>query len=128
MSHELAGGRTFRIARASLVLLVLSIAGVLLINLQSDDVKIRARYQMLACEKCYHMTVEYCSASGRLGETIIPSSNSVNIEQLVDELSTSKEAVCLKGRFYIFNFNWFRLDPNGQRFHVDSIEPKEACQ
>ncbi|PKM44320.1 MAG: hypothetical protein CVV05_11260 [Gammaproteobacteria bacterium HGW-Gammaproteobacteria-1] len=96
-------------------------------QLKSDELVLSASYQKLACENCYHMTVEKSIDPGLLGETIIPVSKTVDIEKMIDGISLTNEHVCLRGRLHSFNFNLFRIDPDGKKFEVLSQEKAEAC-
>lgn len=96
-------------------------------QLKSDELIISAIHQKLACENCYHMTVEKSLDPSLLGETIIPVSKVVDIEKMIDDIAVNNEPVCLRGRLYKFNFNLFRIDPDGKKFEVLSKEKAEAC-
>lgn len=96
-------------------------------QLRSDEFILSASYQKLACENCCHMTVEKSLDPSLLGETIIPVSKVVDIEKMIDGIALTNEHVCLRGRLYRFNFNLFRINPNGNKFEVLSQEKAEAC-
>lgn len=96
-------------------------------NLKLDETTISARYEMLACENCFHMTVEKSTDGTLNGETIIPLSSTLDIEQLIDSVALTKEALCLRGKPYRFNINLFGIDPGGKRFEVIAKENPEAC-
>lgn len=98
---------------------VLALCGVFAgFKSQLKETIVSARYQMLACEGCNHMTIEK-SKSGELdGETIIPISNTLDIEQLIDSIAITKDPLCLRGKPYRFNWNLFGINPDGKRFEV----------
>jgi hypothetical protein len=113
---------------AALVVVIFVFAALFVISqLKSDELILSASYQKLACEDCYHMTVEKSLDPSLLGETIIPVSKVVDIEKMVDGIALTNEHVCLRGRLYGFNFNLFRIDPDGKKFEVLSQEKAEAC-
>jgi hypothetical protein len=87
-------------------------------KLQFEETIVSARYEMLACEGCYHMTVEKSKGGDLDGETIIPISNKMDIEQLINSIALTKEPLCLRGKPYRFNWNLFGIDPDGKRFEV----------
>ena len=72
-------------------------------KLQLEETTISARYEMLACEDCYHMSVEKDKNQKLAGKTIIPVSSTVDIEQLIDSVALTKEPLCLRGKPYRFN-------------------------
>jgi hypothetical protein len=98
-----------------------------MLQLKSDELIISASYQKLACEDCYHMTVERSLDPSLLGETIIPVSKVVDIEKMVDGITLTNEHVCLRGRLYRFNLNLFRINPDGKKLEVLSQEMEKAC-
>ncbi len=96
-------------------------------KLQFEETIINAQYQMLACEDCYHLTVEK-SKNGHLdGETIIPISSTLNIEELINGIALTKAPLCLQGKLYRFNWNFFKIDPAGKRFEITKELPQTAC-
>lgn len=108
--------------------LVLIVAGLIAgYQMKTEEAVLSARYQMLACENCFHMTVENSTDSTLIGETIIPVSDVVDIEEMINSVAISKEPLCLKGRFYRFNFNLLGFSPDGKRFEVVSIESRDVC-
>lgn len=96
-------------------------------NLKSEETVVSARYQMLACEKCYHMTVERSQNASLAGETIVPVSKTVNIEKMIDGVALTREPLCLRGRPYMFNLNLTGIEPDGMRFEVLAQESGETC-
>ena len=93
-------------------------------KLQLEETTVSARYEMLACEGCYHMTIEKSKGGYLDGETIIPVSNTVNIEQLIDSIAITKDTLCLRGKPYRFNWNLFGINPDGMRFEViEKVSP-----
>ncbi|QUX90526.1 hypothetical protein CYL31_03515 [Marinomonas sp. A3A] len=103
----------------ALGVVALIVGGVFAVfNLQLEETTVSARYDMLACEDCYYMTIEK-SKDGHLdGETIIPTSNTINIEQLIDSIAITRDTLCLRGKPYRFNWNIFGINPDGKRFEV----------
>ena len=73
------------------------------------------------------MTVEKSKDSNLVGETTIPTSGAVDIEKMIDGIALTKEHVCLKGRFYKFNFNLLNISPDGKRFEVTALENEVVC-
>lgn len=65
------------------VLILLVGAWFVTSNMQLEETTISARYEMLACEDCFHMKVEKGKDQSLVGKTIIPDSTSVDIEQLI---------------------------------------------
>ncbi len=111
-----------------LILVAVVIGGLIVTSkLQLEETIISARYEMLACEGCNHMTVERSKGGGLNGETIIPVSNTVDIEQLIDGIVLTREPLCLRGKLYRFNPNLFDINPGGKRFEVIANEPPEIC-
>lgn len=102
-----------------LVVLVLTSGGSFVASkLQLEEIIVSARYEMLACEDCYHMTVEKSSNTYLNDKTIIPLSSTLDIEQLVDSVALTKDPLCLRGKPYRFNWNLFGINPDGKRFEV----------
>ncbi|WP_445369666.1 hypothetical protein ACH5Y9_11185 [Methylomonas sp. BW4-1] len=100
-------------------LTAMAISGLLVASkLQLEESIVSARYEMLACEGCYHLTVEKSKGGELDGETIIPVSSKVNIVQLIDSIAITKEPLCFRGKLYRFNWNLFGIDPDGKRFEV----------
>jgi hypothetical protein len=105
------------------------IVGGLLVasKLQLEETIVSARYEMLACEGCYHMTVEKSKDGHLNGETIIPISNTIDIEQLIDSVAVTKDPLCLRGKPYRFNWNLFGINPDGKRFEVTEKLSSIVC-
>lgn len=102
-----------------LAVLALTIGGSFVAStLQFEETIVSARYEMLACEGCYHMTVEKSKNGYLNGETIIPLSSTLDIEQLIDSVALTKDPLCLRGKPYRFNWNLFGINPDGKRFEV----------
>jgi hypothetical protein len=96
-------------------------------KLKLEETIVSARYEMLACEDYYHLTIEKSKDRHLSGITIIPMSNTVNIEQLIDSIATTKDPLCLRGKPYRFNWNLLGINPNGNRFEViEKLDPV-AC-
>lgn len=110
-----------------IILGLVALAGIGLLSafkLQFEEIIVSARYEMLACEGCYHMTVEKSKGGSLDGETIIPMSKTIDIEQLVDSIAVKKEPLCLRGRPYRFSLNLFGINPDGKRFEViEKVSP-----
>jgi len=106
-------------------LVALAVVGLVsAFKFQLEETIVSARYEMLACEGCYHMTVEKSKGGYLDGETIIPISNTIDIEQLIDSIAITKEPLCLRGRPYRFNWNLFGINPGGKRFEVtEKVSP-----
>lgn len=96
-------------------------------KLQLEETIIVARYEMLACEGCYHMTVEKSKGGYLDGETIIPISNTIDIEQFVESIAITKDPLCLRGKPYRFNWNLFGINPDGKRFEVTENVSPTVC-
>jgi len=96
-------------------------------KLQLEATTLSARYEMLACEDCNHMAVDKSKDQSLVGKTIIPVSNTVDIEQLIDSVVLTKEPLCLSGKPYRFNWNLFGINPDGIRFEVTTKESPEVC-
>lgn len=96
-------------------------------NLKSEETVVSARYRMLACEKCYHMTVEKSRDANLLGETIVPVSKTIDIEKIIDGVALTGDPLCLRGRPYMFNPNPMGIEPGGMRFEVLAQESSETC-
>ena len=96
-------------------------------NMQLEETVISARYEMLACEDCNHMTVEKAKDQSLVGKTIIPESSAVNIDQLIDSVALTKEPLCLRGKPYRFNWNVSGINPDGMRFEVTTKASPEDC-
>ena len=87
-------------------------------KVQLEETIVSARYEMLACEDCYHMTVEKSKDVRLDGETIIPISSKIDIEQLINSIAITKGLLCLCGKPFRFNWNLFGINPDGMRFEV----------
>lgn len=96
-------------------------------KLQLEETTVSAQYEMLACEGCYHMTVEKSKGGYLDGKTIIPISNTVDIEQLIDEIAITKDLLCLRGKPYRFNWNLSGINPDGKRFEVTEKVSPTVC-
>lgn len=113
---------------AMLGAVIITIVGLFIVsNIKTEETVLSARYQMLACEKCYHMTVENSKNKTLIGETIIPVSSTIDIERMIDSVALSKEPLCLKGKLYRFNPNFLNFSPGGKRFEVISQEDLSVC-
>lgn len=100
-------------------LVVLAVGGLFAASkLQLEETIVSAQYEMLACEGCYHMTIEKSEGGDLDGETIIPISNTVDIEELINSIAITKAPLCLRGKPYRFNWNLFGINPDGKRFEV----------
>lgn len=96
-------------------------------KIQLEETIVSARYEMLACEGCYHMTVEESKDGSLDGETIIPISSKIDIEQLINSIAITKEPLCLRGKPFRFNWNLFGINPDGKRFEVTEELSPIAC-
>ena len=108
-------------------ILLVFLGGVVVTGLKSEETVLSARYEMLACEQCFHMTIEKSQNEMFAGETIIPISDTVDIEKMIGDVALSKETVCLKGRFYKYNLNVFNFSPDGKKFEVLSLLNGNEC-
>ncbi|WP_444932015.1 hypothetical protein ACJJIF_09710 [Microbulbifer sp. SSSA002] len=97
-------------------------------QLKSKEAVVSARYEKLACESCYHMTVVKSSSPDLLGKTIIPIASDIDIEKMINDIVLKDQKSCLRGRPYVFNYNIFKINPGGIRFKVISQELEEACE
>ncbi len=106
-------------------LFALAVGGLITASkLQLEETIVSARYEMLACEGCYHMTIEKSKGGYLDGETIIPISNTIDVEQLIDSIAITKDPLCLRGKPYKFNRNLFEINPDGKRFEVtEKVSP-----
>ena len=110
------------------IIISVGIAIFATINLKGEEQRIQARYLMLACEGCFHMEVERSTDAALLNTTIIPKSNKIDVEQLINNaLEANRKIFCLKGRKKLFNLNLFNIDPNGIIFFIDETLPIEQC-
>ena len=96
-------------------------------NIKGESILVSTRYEMLACEDCYHLHVNSSQDKVLVGTTIIPQSGLVDIEEMIGKAAISKEALCLRGKPYRFNFNLLGIKPDGTRFEVVSIESPTTC-
>lgn len=111
-----------------LSLVTLAVGGMFLASkFQSDETIVSAQYEMLACEDCNHMIVGKSKGGYLDGETIIPISNTIDIEQLIDSIAITKEPLCLRGKPYRFNWNLFGINPDGKRFEVTERISLKFC-
>lgn len=53
-------------------------------TMQLEETTLTARYEMLACEDCNHMTVEKSKDQRLVGKTIIPVSSAIDVEQIIE--------------------------------------------
>lgn len=110
------------------IFFALAVSGLFTVSkLKGDETIVSARYEMLACEGCYHLTVEKSKGGYLDGETIIPISNTIDIEQLIDNIAITRESLCLRGKLYRFNWNLFGINPDGKRFEVIEKVSSIAC-
>ncbi|MET0356154.1 MAG: hypothetical protein ABW044_05210 [Cellvibrio sp.] len=107
------------------VLVILSVA--VLLQVKSETKVVTAEYLMLACEDCNHMQITHSDDPDDIGKTIIPVSDVVDIEQLIDTIALSKESVCLVGQFYKVNLNFVPINPSGYKFEVLEVKNKGKC-
>lgn len=96
-------------------------------TLQREETTVIARYEMLACEDCNHMTVEKSKDQSLVGKTLIPVSSAIDVEQMIESIALSKEPLCLRGKPYRFNWNLLGINPNGVRFEVTVKEDLQVC-
>ena len=109
------------------ILLLLVVGTITATQLQTVETTISASYEMLACEKCNHMTVEKSEDAQFIGETIIPVSDTVDIDKMIDSIALTREHVCLTGRFYRVNFNLLGISPEGRKFEVTALVDEAEC-
>jgi|GEM_PF-1531458 len=111
------------------VLFPVTVAALAVIfRLEDSEQIVRARFLMLACENCYHMEVEKSSDGRRVGVTIIPTSNDLDVEVLVSERLLRHESVfCLRGRAKLVNFDLLGIDPPGVAFRIEEVLPMVNC-
>lgn len=107
------------------ILAISSFIGIL--QVKSEETALTAHFLMLACEGCNHMMVDASDSADDVGKTIIPVSDVVDIDKLIDEIALTKESVCLVGKFYKFNPNLFPVNPAGYKFEVLEIRNKGKC-
>lgn len=106
----------------------LTISGLFVASkLQLEETIVSARYEILACEGCNHMTIEKSKDGHLNGETIILISNTIDIEQLIDSVAVTKDPLCLRGKSYRFNWNFFGINPDGKRFEVTEELSSIVC-
>lgn len=96
-------------------------------TLQRDETILSARYEMLACEDCNHMTVVKSMDQSLVGKTIIPVSSAMDVEQMIEAVALTKEPLCLRGKAYRFNWNVLGINPDGVRFEVTAKEDLQVC-
>ena len=97
-------------------------------NLKSDKKLVQAMYLQLACEDCYHMKVIESDDKNLISKTIIPQSDSYNVEDLISAALIDKKNLCLEGYTYKFNFsNLMRIDPPGIKFNIEKSLPIDDC-
>jgi len=96
-------------------------------TLQLEETILTARYEMLACEDCKHMTVEKSKDQSLVGKTIIPVSSAIDVEQMIESIALTKEPLCLRGKAYRFNWNVLGINPGGVRFEVTAKEDLQVC-
>ncbi len=92
-----------------------------------EETTLVARYEMLACEDCNHMTVEKSEDRSLVGKTIIPVSSVIDINQLIESNALAREPLCLRGKAYYFNWNVFGINPDGVRFEITAKEDVQVC-
>ncbi|MCP4117130.1 MAG: hypothetical protein GY737_17390 [Desulfobacteraceae bacterium] len=110
------------------IIISVGIAIFAITNLKGKEQIIQARYLRLACEGCFHMEVERSTDAALINTTIIPRSNKIDVEQLINNaLETNRKIFCLKGRKKLFNLNVFNIDPNGIIFFIDEALPLAQC-
>lgn len=117
--------------KVKLILLGVAILGVgawfIASTLQLEETTLLARYEMLACEDCNHMTVEKSNDQSLAGKTIIPISSAIDVGQMIESIALSKEPLCLRGKPYRFNWNMLGINPGGVRFEVTAKEDLLVC-
>jgi len=117
--------------KVKLILLGVAILGVgawfITSTLQREETTLTARYEMLACEDCNHMTVEKSTDQSLVGKTIIPVSSAIDIEQMIESIALTKEPLCLRGKPYRFNWKVLGIKPDGVRFEVTAKEDLQVC-
>lgn len=115
-----------------MAVIIISFAGILMFlmrNLKGGERTVQARYLMLACERCYHMEVERSTDPAIIGKTIIPRSEKVDIEEMInDALEQDTKLFCLKGRARLLNLSLFSIDPDGIVFFVEETLPIKQCK
>ncbi len=117
-----------KIKFTALGVLFLAVGAVLTASqVQLEETVVSARYELLSCEGCSHMRVEKSSSSSLEGKAIIPISNAVNVEQMIDSIALTKEPLCLRGKPYRFDWSFLGVNPDGVRFEVLAIERAAVC-
>lgn len=99
----------------------------LIMFLQQDKATVQALYKQNACERCYHMTILKSKDKELVGQTIIPESDFINLENVIDKVIITKEPLCLSGKAYRYNWNILGIKPDGIRFEVLNILSKDKC-
>ena|SRR5688572_28353001 len=102
-------------------------AWFVLSTLQLEETTVSARYEMLACEGCNHMTIEKSKDQSLVGKTIIPVSSFIDVKQLIEGIALTKEPLCLRGKPYRFNWSVLGINPGGVRFEVTANESPHVC-
>ncbi len=98
-----------------------------LFNLKSENVIIKAKYLQLACEDCFHMQVQWSNDRALTNNIIIPISDTLNIEVLINGvLEKNNDSLCLFGSKYLFNPN-ISISPDGIRFLVNKVLDSNRC-
>ncbi len=111
--------------------IIWSLAFVALGTITSMSIKgetrtVKARFLHLACEKCYHLEVEASSDNSLVRQVIVPTSDKIDIEDLVAESIKSGESLCLTGAPYVFNLGI--LDSHSIRFFVKDQSSLAECR
>lgn len=110
------------------IMLVLPIIFFIASNLKSEKKLVQVRYLMLACEKCNHMEVINSNDKSIISQTIIPESNTYNLEDLISKSIKEKQDLCFDGYMYKLNLsNLWNIAPPGIRFKVEKSYPLSTC-
>jgi len=115
-------------AFSAIFVIAIIMAGLVVLNLKAEEVLVKARYMMLACERCNHLKVQWASDSSLVGKVIIPESDKIDIESMIGDSLENNESLCMRGRKYLFDANVLRIVPDGVRFFVQELVALKKCE
>jgi hypothetical protein len=117
--------------KKTLIFLILLGIYITSLFIEGESKIVKGHFEMLACEKCYHMEVLYSSDPDLISKTIVPRSSVVDMDKVIGEgISNSNLNFCMRGNIPLVQARlpFIQLDPDGIKFDVKEALPMSQCQ
>ena len=114
--------------RIILLLATILICLIVALNLKKESEIIQAKFQMLSCENCYHVTVLSAHDESLVSRTLVLESGETQPERVLNEsLAKGQSTLCIRGRRALIDLDINLIDPPGISFYVDSLLSADSC-